>query len=130
MISIGRGKLLTNHKSRYSMFLFIFLSQYCASKYLVQHCPTADHGRSDWLGYWVEFVQKARFKKLACLCHIKQNDLTYLGQVCTPCLSVSTGIYGPTYSPLATCGECPFECGEWICFESFHKSYVLNIKMF
>jgi hypothetical protein len=52
------------------------------------------HGRSDWLGYWVEFVQKARFKKLACLCHIKQNDLTYLGRVCTPCLSVSTGIYG------------------------------------
>jgi len=54
----------------------------------------ADHGRSDWLGYWVEFVQKARCKKLACLCHIKQNDLTYLGRVCTPCLSVSTGIYG------------------------------------
>jgi len=50
-------------------------------------------GRSDWLGYWVEFVQKARFKKLACLCHIKQNELTYLGRVCTPCLSVSTGIY-------------------------------------
>jgi len=40
----------------------------------------ADHGRSDWLGYWVEFVQKARLKKLACLCHIKQNDLVY------PCL--------------------------------------------
>ncbi len=53
----------------------------------------ADHGRSDWLGYWDEFVQKARYKKLACLCHIKQNDLTYLGRVCTPCLSVSTGIY-------------------------------------
>jgi len=50
---------------------------------------SADHGRSDWLGYWVEFVQKARFKKLACLCHIKQNDITYLGRVCTPCLSVS-----------------------------------------
>ncbi len=47
----------------------------------------------DWLGYWDEFVQKARFKKLACLCHIKQNNLTYLGRVCTPCLSVSTGIY-------------------------------------
>ncbi len=55
---------------------------------------SADHGRSDWLGYWVEFVQKAHFKKLACLCHIKQNDLTYLGRVCTPCLSVSTRIYG------------------------------------
>ncbi len=40
----------------------------------------AGHGRSDWLGYWVEFVQKARFKKLACLGHIKQNDLTYLGE--------------------------------------------------
>ncbi len=59
---------------------------------------TADHGRSDWLGYWVEFVQKARFKKLACLCHIKQNDLTYLGRVCTPCLSVSTGIYDWTFT--------------------------------
>jgi len=30
---------------------------------------------------------------LACLHHIKQNNLTYLGQVCTPCLAVSTGIY-------------------------------------
>jgi len=57
---------------------------------------TADHGRSDWLGYWIEFVQKARFKKLACLCHIKQNNLTYLGRVRTPCLSLSTGIYGFT----------------------------------
>jgi len=59
----------------------------------------ADHGRSDWLGYWVEFVQKASFKKLACLCHIKQNDLTYLGRVCTPCLSVSTGIYARIDTP-------------------------------
>jgi len=33
----------------------------------------------DWLGYWDEFVQKARFKKLVCLCHRKQNNLTYLG---------------------------------------------------
>jgi len=42
--------------------------------------------------YWVEFVQKARFKKLACLCHIKQNDLTYLGRVrlVYPCLPGST----------------------------------------
>jgi len=31
---------------------------------------------------------------LVCLHHIKQNNLTYLGWVCTPCLSVSTGIYG------------------------------------
>jgi len=53
----------------------------------------ADHGRADWLAYWDEFVQKARFIKLACLCHIKQNNLNYLGRVCTPCLSVSTGIY-------------------------------------
>jgi len=53
----------------------------------------ADHGRLDWLGCWDEFVQKARFKKLVCLHHIKQNNLTYLGQVCTPCLSVSTCIY-------------------------------------
>ncbi len=30
---------------------------------------------------------------MACLSHIKQNNLTYLGRVCTPCLSVSTGIY-------------------------------------
>ncbi len=59
---------------------------------------TADHGRSDWLGYWVEFVQKARFKKLAYLCHIKQNDLTYLGRVCMPFLSVSTGIYDETFT--------------------------------
>ncbi len=57
---------------------------------------TADHGRADWLGYWDEFVQKACFIKLACLCHIKQNNLTYLGRVCTPCLSVSTGIYDET----------------------------------
>ena len=55
---------------------------------------TADHGRSDWLGYWVKFVQKACFKKLACLCHIKQNDLTYMGRFCRPCLSVSAGICG------------------------------------
>ncbi len=54
----------------------------------------ADHGRADWLGCWDEFVQKARFKKLVCLHHIKQNNLTYLGQVCMPCLSVSTRIYG------------------------------------
>jgi len=53
-----------------------------------------DHGRADWLGYWDEFVEIARFKKLACLCHIKQNNLTYLGRVCTPCLS---GIYGILY---------------------------------
>jgi len=53
----------------------------------------ADHRRADWLCYWDEFVQKARLKKLACLCHIKQNNLTYLGRVFTPCLSMSTGIY-------------------------------------
>ncbi len=58
---------------------------------------TADHGRADWLGYWDEFVQKARFKKLVCLCHIKQNNLAYLGRVCTPCLSMSTGIYAATH---------------------------------
>jgi len=61
------------------------------------HRAAADHGRSDWLGYWVEFVQKAHFKKLACLCVVKQNDLTYLGWVCTPCLSVSSGIYGAAF---------------------------------
>jgi len=33
----------------------------------------------DWLDCWDEFVQKAHFIKLACLCHSKQNDLTYLG---------------------------------------------------
>jgi len=52
----------------------------------------ADHRRPDWLGCWDKFVQKACFKKLVCLHHIKQNNLTYLGRVCTPCLSVSTGI--------------------------------------
>jgi len=49
-----------------------------------------DHGRADWLGCWDEFVQKAYLKKLVCLHHIKQNNLTYLGRVC---LSVSTVIY-------------------------------------
>ncbi len=57
---------------------------------------TTDHGRPDWLGYWDKFVQKARFKKLVCLHHIKQNNPTFLGRVCTPCLSVSTGIYEQT----------------------------------
>jgi len=61
-----------------------------------KNSETADHGRADWLGYWDEFVQKAQFKKLVCLHHIKQNNLTYLGQVCTPSLSVFTGIYGET----------------------------------
>jgi hypothetical protein len=42
-------------------------------------------------------LYKKHFIKLACLCHSKQNDLTYLGRVCTPCLSVSSGIYGQTY---------------------------------
>jgi len=51
----------------------------------------ADHGRAEWLGYWDKFVKKASFKNLASLCHIKQNNLTYLGQVCTPCLSVFIG---------------------------------------
>ncbi len=59
---------------------------------------TADHGRADWLGCWDEFVQKAHLKKLVCLHQIKQNNLTYLRRVCTPCLSVSTGIYVQTYS--------------------------------
>jgi hypothetical protein len=62
----------------------------------------ADHGRADWLGHWDEFVQKARFIKLDCLCHSKQNDLTYLGRVCTPCLSVSTGIYGLANNQMVT----------------------------
>jgi len=56
-----------------------------------------DHGRGDWLGCWVKFVQKASFKKLVCLRHIKKNNLTYLGRICTPCLSVATGIYGLIY---------------------------------
>jgi len=33
--------------------------------------PYSLNGRGDWLGCWVEFVQKARFKKLVCLCHTK-----------------------------------------------------------
>ncbi len=52
--------------------------------------PCEDHGRADWLRYWDEFVQKQHFKKFVCLHHIKQNNLTYLGRLCTPCLSVST----------------------------------------
>jgi len=47
---------------------------------------SADHGRSDWLGYWVEFVQKARFKKLACLCHIWVEFV----RLVYPCLPGST----------------------------------------
>jgi len=47
---------------------------------VIKSDSNADHGRADWLGYWDEFVQKACFKKLACLCHIKQNNLTYLGR--------------------------------------------------
>ena len=54
----------------------------------------ADPGRAGRFVYWDDFVQIARFKKLACLCHIKQNDLTYMGRFCTPCLSVSAGICG------------------------------------
>jgi hypothetical protein len=38
----------------------------------------ADHGRADWLGYWDEFVQIARFKNWFV---IKQNDLIYLERV-------------------------------------------------
>jgi hypothetical protein len=51
-----------------------------------KNMPLPFNVRADWLGYWDKFVQIARFKKLVCLCHIKQNDLTYLGRVCTPCL--------------------------------------------
>jgi hypothetical protein len=40
---------------------------------------TEDHRRADWLGFWDKLVQKAHFKKLVCLHHIKQNNLTYLG---------------------------------------------------
>jgi len=63
---------------------------------LIQNAPLRHKAqttgeRTDCLGYWDEFVQKACFKKLVCLCHSKQNDLTYLGRVCIPCLSVSTG---------------------------------------
>ncbi len=54
----------------------------------------------DWLGYWDEFVQKARFKKLVCLHHINQSNLTYLGGVCTPCLFVSIRIYGESEQKL------------------------------
>jgi len=75
---------------RQGLLIFVFYSSifplsncFCCS---VQTF-TADHGRADWLGYWDEFVQKARLKKLACLCHIKQNNLTNLGRVCTPCFT-------------------------------------------
>jgi len=48
--------------------------------------------RSHWLGSWVKFVQIASFKKLVCLCYIKQNNLTFLGRACTPSLSKSPKI--------------------------------------
>ena len=32
----------------------------------------------------------------------------------------------PTHSPLATCGEWAFKCGEWLYFQIFKKCYVLN----
>jgi len=67
--------------------------------FLISLPLSADHWRADRLGYWDEFAQKACFKKLVCLHHIRQNNLTYLGQVCTPCLSVSTGIYALSIHP-------------------------------
>ncbi len=48
-----------------------------------QHSLSIDHRRSDWLGCWAEFVQMARFKLLFCLYLTFQNNLTYLGWVCT-----------------------------------------------
>ncbi len=32
----------------------------------------------------------------------------------------------PTHSPLATFGERPFECGEWLLYQIFQNSKVLN----
>ena len=72
---------------------------------------SVDHVRADWLGCWDEFVQKACFKKLVCLRHIKQNNVTYLGRICTPCLAVSTGI-----------------CGEMLC-SSFWKLFSIHFPI-
>jgi len=52
-----------------------FSSNSQTSRIYGQESVRADHGRADWLGCWDEFVQKARFKKLVCLHHIKQNYL-------------------------------------------------------
>jgi len=32
----------------------------------------------------------------------------------------------PTHSPLATCGEWPFERGEWLLYQIIQIFYVLN----
>ena len=42
-----------------------------------------------------------------------------------------TAIYGlkqrcPTHSPLDTCGEWPFKCGEWLTFQKSQNWVVLN----
>jgi len=58
-----------------------FSSNSQTSRIYGQESVRADHGRADWLGCWDEFVQKARFKKLVCLHHIKQN---YLNQKARP----------------------------------------------
>ncbi len=68
--------------------VFIFFSKTCFKR--AKFSLTVDQNRGDRLGCWDEFVQKARFKKLVCLLHVKLDNLTYLGRVCTPCLSVST----------------------------------------
>jgi len=59
-----------------------------------------DHGRVDWLGCWVEFEQKAHLKKIGLF------TSTYLRRVYTPCLSVSTGIYGIVKVSKATLINC------------------------
>ncbi len=43
---------------------------------VVDVAKTIDHGRSDWLGSWAEFVQIACFRLLFCLYLTFQNNLT------------------------------------------------------
>jgi len=58
---------------------------------------TTDHGRADWLGYWDEFVQKARLKKLDFYVILSKTTLLIWDEFVCLVLSVSTGIYGGTY---------------------------------
>jgi len=78
----------------YHRYQIIFFSMFT---YNADVTLVKDHGRVDCLDCWDGFVQKARFKKLVCLHHIKQNNLAYLGRVCKHCLSMSTGIYALVY---------------------------------
>jgi len=43
-----------------------------------------------------------------------------MGHFQTPAKTVNLYVLDqrcPTHSPLATCGEWPVKCGEWLCFQ-------------